>query len=67
VKHYVTTKRGNQYQVPSRRAAEEVFEARGGVSIEAVKVNRLRDQGYMFKPAGAAKWEEWPSWDECNN
>lgn len=68
MKHYVvTTKKGNQYRVPSRRGAEETFQARGGVSIEETGVTRLRDQGWMFKPLGAEKWQEWPSWDECND
>jgi hypothetical protein len=68
MKHYVvTTKKGNQYRVPSQGAAEETFAARGGVSIEQVEVNRLREQGYMFKPRGADKWSEWPDWSECND
>ena len=68
MRHYVvTTKKGNQYRVPGRRAAEETFEARGGVSVEEVEVTRLRDWGWMFKPAGAHTWQEWPDWNECND
>jgi hypothetical protein len=66
--HYlVTTRKGNQYRVPSQPAANETFEARDGVSVEEVEVSRPQEQGYMFKPLGALKWREWPDWSECND
>jgi hypothetical protein len=68
VKHYiVTTRKGNQYRVSSQHAAEETFEARGGVSVEEVEVTKPSQQGYMFKPKGADRWQEWPAWEECND
>jgi hypothetical protein len=61
--HYlVTTRKGNQYRVPSRGAAARTAEARDGVSVEEVDVSRPQEMGYMFKPAGTLKWREWPDW-----
>lgn len=63
----VTTRTGNQYRVPDVPAAKETSAARSGVKIEQVEVPNVRQQGFMFKPRGADRWQDWPAWEDCND